>query len=335
MPEKMTFLPKAEVLSLTQLAYLATRFMHFGVKKIRITGGEPLMRKNVMALFEHLAVHLARGDLQELTLTTNGTRLAAHAAALKACGVQRVNVSLDTVQRQDFSQIARRDVLPHVLDGIAAARQEGLAVKINALALTRLDGTHIDHALQLIKWAAAQGCSVSFIEPMPLGAAGQPHTVAAGNMGQNLGAYYYPLQELQKAIENQWQAAPAQAPDALAGPSRYWHVQGKGLPAPVRVGFITPLSNHFCDSCNRVRLTCTGQLYPCLGQMHRGDLRAALVHAAEQGATVAQRDQAIDAVIAETIAQKPKAHNFHLAYDDRGQPSLAGGVARHMNTTGG
>ncbi len=301
MPERMTFLPKREVLTLEELHDLATGFIARGVTKIRITGGEPLVRRDIVDLFTALGRRIGDG-LDELTLTTNGTQLADHADALAKAGVRRVNVSLDTLDRDRFATLSRRDALPQVLDGIAAAKAAGLKVKINAVALK---GINEDELPDLIAWAHGQGHDATLIEVMPLG------DVEEERLDQ-----YLPLDTVRARLEERWTLADVAA--STGGPARYVDVaETEG-----RLGFITPHTHNFCDGCNRIRVTATGQLYPCLGGGERVDLRAALRSDSPQERLAAALDEA--------MAIKPERHNFRM--DERGaSPALA----RHMSMTGG
>jgi cyclic pyranopterin phosphate synthase len=301
MPERMTFLPKKEVLSLEELYDLATGFIARGVTKIRITGGEPLVRRDIIDLFTALGRRLGH-DLAELTLTTNGTQLAAHAEALARAGVRRVNVSLDTLDRAKFAELTRRDALPQVLEGIAAARAAGLKVKLNAVALR---GVNEDELPDLIAWAHGQGHDVTLIEVMPLG------DVEEERLDQ-----YLPLDEVRAALEQRWTLT--ESAYKTGGPSRYAEVAETGG----RLGFITPHTNNFCAGCNRLRVTATGQLYPCLGGGERVDLRSALRSDDPQARLAAALDEA--------LRIKPEKHHFRM--DARGANPAQ---ARHMSMTGG
>ncbi|RNJ61909.1 MAG: GTP 3',8-cyclase MoaA [Porphyrobacter sp. IPPAS B-1204] len=301
MPERMTFLPKKEVLSLEELYDLATGFIARGVTKIRITGGEPLVRRDIIDLFAALGRRLGH-DLAELTLTTNGTQLASHAEALARAGVRRVNVSLDTLERAKFAELTRRDSLPQVLEGIAAAKAAGLKVKLNAVALK---GVNEGELPDLIAWGHSQGHDVTLIEVMPLG------DVEEERLDQ-----YLPLDEVQAALEQRWTLKPIAF--STGGPARYVEVAETGG----RLGLITPHTNNFCAGCNRLRVTATGQLYPCLGGGERVDLRAALRSDAPEANLAAALDEA--------LRIKPEKHHFRM--DARGADPA---VARHMSMTGG
>ena len=301
MPEKMTFLPRRDVLSLEELRDLAFGFVDRGVTKLRITGGEPLVRRDIIDLFKALGERLGNG-LEELTLTTNGTQLAQHAEALYLAGVRRVNVSLDTLDPETFARLTRRNALSKVLEGIAAAKDAGLKVKINAVALKDIN----EHELpQLISWAHGQGHDVTLIEVMPL-----------GEVDEDRVDHYLPLTDVRLSLDKRWTLKDSNA--STGGPARYVDVRETGG----RIGFITPLTNNFCAGCNRLRVTATGQLYPCLGGGERVDLRAAL--RSDDAAENLQR--ALD----EAMAIKPERHHFEI--DRRGaEPALP----RHMSMTGG
>ncbi|HWA81700.1 MAG TPA: GTP 3',8-cyclase MoaA [Acetobacteraceae bacterium] len=301
MAEDMTFLPKAEVLSLEELERLCGAFIGLGVRKIRLTGGEPLVRRDVMRLIENLGRRLGNG-LEELTLTTNGTQLARHAGALAAAGVRRINVSLDTLDAEKFTAITRRGRIGQVLDGLAAARAAGLAVKINTVALR---GVNEDEFEDLILWCGAQGFDLCLIETMPMG------EIDAERVDQ-----YLPLSLVRARLKRRFTLTETDY--RTGGPARYYTISETGR----RLGFITPMTHNFCESCNRVRLTCTGTLYMCLGQDDAADLRRPL----REGAS----EEALRAVIREAIARKPKGHDFVI---DRRQDRPS--VARHMSVTGG
>lgn len=301
MPERMTFLPKREVLTLEELYELACGFIERGVSKIRITGGEPLVRRDIDDLFTALGRKLGEG-LEELTLTTNATQLADHADTLARAGVRRINVSLDTLDRERFANLARRDALPQVLEGIAAAKAAGLKVKVNAVALK---GTNEDELPDLIAWAHGEGHEVTLIEVMPLG------DVEEERLDQ-----YLPLDIVRRRLEERWTLTDNAV--STGGPARYVDVRDTGG----RLGFITPHTHNFCDGCNRLRVTATGQLYPCLGGGERVDLRAALRSDAPEQRLAEALDRA--------MAIKPERHHFRM--DQRGaDPALA----RHMSMTGG
>ncbi len=301
MAEDMTFLPKADVLSLEEIERLALAFMRLGTRKLRLTGGEPLVRRDVMTLFQRLGQHIGQG-LDELTLTTNGTQLARFADALAGAGVRRVNVSLDTLDADRFARITRWGRLSQVLDGIAAAARAGLHVKVNTVALL---GENEAELPDLLAWCGDRGHDLCLIETMPMG------DVAGDRTDQ-----YLPLSRVRTQLQQRFTLAPSS--HATGGPARYYDVAETGG----RVGFITPLTHNFCESCNRVRLTCTGTLYLCLGQDDHADLRRVLRSGAD--------DAGLDAAIRAAIAQKPLGHDFVI--DRRG---AAPAVQRHMSLTGG
>ena len=298
MAEDMTFLPKQDILTLEELETLCVAFIAQGVRKLRITGGEPLVRRGVMTLFERLGERLGHG-LDEVTLTTNGTQLAKYAEPLARAGVRRVNVSLDTLDPARFERITRWGKLDRVLEGIAAAKAAGLHVKINAVALR---GENEDEIGDLLAWCGAQGHDLCLIETMPM-----------GDIGGDRTEQYLPLSFVRARLRQRFTLTETDF--QTGGPARYFDVTKTGT----RVGFITPMTHNFCESCNRVRLTCTGTLYMCLGQDDAADLRRVLRSGAD-----------LPAAIAEAIARKPKGHDFII--DRR---STAPAVARHMSLTGG
>jgi len=302
MAEDMTFLPKAEVLSLEELDRVASAFVAKGVRKLRLTGGEPLVRKNVMSLVRSLSRHLGSGALDELTLTTNGSQLAKYADELVAAGVRRVNVSVDTLDPDKFVAITRWGDLAKVLDGIAAAKAAGLLIKINTVALRGINDNEI---ADLIAWCGRDGHDLTFIETMPMGDVDGDRT-----------QHYLPLSLVRARIAQNWTLIDSD--HRTGGPARYVTLKESGQ----RLGFITPLTHNFCESCNRVRLTCTGTLYMCLGQNDAADLRAPL-RADPSGSL-------LDAAIDEAIGRKPKGHDFVI---DRRRTAPA--VPRHMSVTGG
>ena len=302
MAEDMTFLPKRDLLSLEELDRLCSTFIEKGVRKIRLTGGEPLVRKNIMSLVESLSRHLRSGALEELTLTTNGSQLAKYASQLVAHGVARINVSVDTLDPDKFKQITRWGDLAKVKEGIAAAQAAGLAIKINAVALKGVNDAEIP---ELIRWAHGAGMDLTLIETMPL-----------GDIDGDRTDQYLPLSMVRAQLMDHFTLEDI--PYKTGGPARYVRVKETGG----RLGFITPLTHNFCESCNRVRLTCTGTLYMCLGQEDAADLRSPL-RASEGNEFLAN---AID----EAITRKPKGHDFII---DRRHNKPA--VARHMSVTGG
>jgi cyclic pyranopterin phosphate synthase len=303
MAEDMTFLPKADVLSLEELDRLCSAFIRKGVKKLRLTGGEPLVRRNIMSLVRSLGRHLDSGALDELTLTTNGSQLARHADELRAAGVKRINVSLDTLDPEKFTEITRWGKLDQVLGGIDAAKRAGLAIKINAVALKGVNDNEFD---RLIEWCGEQGHDLTLIEVMPMGDIG----------GENRVDQYLPLSVARGQLQRRWTLEETDY--RTGGPARYYTVRETGR----RIGFITPMTHNFCEGCNRVRLTCTGTLFMCLGQHDSADLRAPLRASAN--------DTLLDAAIDEAIARKPKGHDFII---DRRHAKPA--VSRHMSVTGG
>jgi cyclic pyranopterin phosphate synthase len=298
MAEDMTFLPRPQILSLEEIDALCSAFVRAGVRKLRITGGEPLVRRNVIALVESLGRRLGEG-LDELTLTTNGTQLARHAGALSKAGVRRVNVSLDTLDTDRFRRITRWGRLPQVLEGIFAAKAAGLAVKINAVALR---GENEDEFDDMLAWCGQHGFDLCLIETMPMG------EIDASRADQ-----YLPLSRVRSRLLRRWTLD--ETTYRTGGPARYVTVRETGQ----RLGFITPMTHNFCEDCNRVRLTVTGQLFMCLGQDDAADLRGPL-----------RRGEDLDAAIREAIARKPRGHDFVI---DRRRPAPA--VARHMSVTGG
>jgi cyclic pyranopterin phosphate synthase len=302
MSENMTFLPKADVLSLEELDRLCSAFITRGVRKLRLTGGEPLVRRGIMTLVGSLSRHLATGALDELTLTTNGSQLRKYARDLASVGIKRINVSLDTLDAAKFREVTRWGDLARVLDGIEAAIEAGIAVKINAVALK---GVNEDELPQLVRWAHGKGMDLTLIEVMPLGDVGE------GRLDQ-----YLPLSMVRAQLANQFTLEELDY--RTGGPARYVRVKETGG----RLGLITPLTHNFCESCNRVRLTCTGTLYMCLGQEDAADLRKPL--------RASEGDDLLHAAIDGAILRKPKGHDFII---DRRHQRPA--VARHMSVTGG
>ena len=298
MPERMEFLPRSEVLSLDELDTLATAFIRLGISKLRLTGGEPLVRKGFVELVAGLSRHLGNG-LDELVITTNGTRLADHATALARHGVRRVNVSIDSLNPESYARITRGGDISRVIAGVDAAIAAGIAVKINTVALAN---DNLDEVVALADWAHQRGAAISFIEVMPLG------DVEASRIDQHV-----PMSEVRRRLATRWSLTPIAL--NTGGPARYVRTDAGGT-----IGFITPLSDNFCGSCNRVRVTCTGQLYLCLGQDARVDLRGIL----RSGDAAA-----LGAAITQAMRNKPLAHDF-LISSTRTQ-----GVARHMSVTGG
>ncbi|HEX9569684.1 MAG TPA: GTP 3',8-cyclase MoaA [Rhodospirillales bacterium] len=302
MSEHMTFLPKAEVLTLEELDRVCSAFVRKGVRKLRLTGGEPLVRRNIISLFQALGRHLETGDLDELTLTTNGSQLAKYAPELAACGVKRVNVSVDTLDANKFRKITRWGELDNVMAGVRAARDAGLAIKINTVALKDVNEHEFD---DLIRWCGDEGFDMTLIETMPM-----------GDISYDRNDQYLPLSKVRKRLEERWTLTDIAYKSG--GPARYVEVKETGR----KLGFITPLTHNFCESCNRVRLTCTGALYMCLGQNDKADLRTPL--------RASESDHLLEAAIDEAITRKPKGHDFVIDRDNRGPA-----VERHMSVTGG
>ncbi|HEX4635025.1 MAG TPA: GTP 3',8-cyclase MoaA [Rhizomicrobium sp.] len=302
MSEEMRFLPKAQLLTLEEMDRVCRVFVSRGVRRLRLTGGEPLVRRGIMDLVRSLSRHLDSGALDELTMTTNGVRLREFAAPLKDAGVRRINVSLDSLDRATFARIARSDCLDQVLDGIAAAQDAGLKVKINAVALKH-DNLH--DIPDLIGWAHARGMDVTLIETMPLGAVDEDRT-----------DQFVSLTALRQEMESYWTLTDLA--ERSAGPARYVRIAETGG----KLGFITPLTHNFCDTCQRVRVTCTGTLFMCLGQESSVDLREPLRASTDDGL--------LNVAIDRAIAAKPKSHDFLLPV--RG---AAPAVRRHMSVTGG
>jgi GTP 3',8-cyclase len=302
MAEDMTFLPKAEILSLEELDRLCSTFVRMGVRKLRLTGGEPLVRRNIMSLFHGLGRHVKSGALDELTVTTNGSQLSRFAGELREAGVRRVNVSLDTLDADKFAAITRWGKLDKVLEGLAAAKREGLAVKINAVALKGVNDGEFD---RLIAWCGEEGFDLTLIEVMPM-----------GDIGPDRLDQYIPLSMVRAQIAKSWTLE--ESTYRSGGPARYFTVKETGG----RVGFITPLTHNFCELCNRVRLTCTGTLYMCLGQEDAADLRTPLRASTDDGE--------LEVAIRAAIRRKPKGHDFIIDRRNHGPA-----VSRHMSVTGG
>ena len=302
MSEHMTFLPKADLLSLEELDRLCSAFVAKGVTKLRLTGGEPLVRRGIMTLVSSLSRHLESGALKELTLTTNGSQLEKYASELKANGIDRINVSLDTLDPDKFRAITRWGDLGKVLDGIKAAQAAGLQIKINTVALK---GVNEDEITSLLEWAHGRGMDLTVIEVMPL-----------GDVGESRLDQYLPLSIVRAQVAEQYTLDEIDY--RTGGPARYVRVKETGG----RLGFITPLTHNFCESCNRVRITCTGTLYMCLGQSDAADLRNPL--------RASKSNDLLNAAIDEAIARKPKGHDFLIDRRHQG-PALP----RHMSMTGG
>ncbi|MDX2222891.1 MAG: GTP 3',8-cyclase MoaA [Rhodospirillaceae bacterium] len=302
MAEDMTFVPKAELLTLEELDRVCSAFVDLGVRKLRITGGEPLVRRDVITLFESLGRHLKTGALSELTLTTNGTQLAKFAEPLVKAGVRRVNVSLDSLDAGRFRAVTRWGDHARVMDGIAAAKAAGLKIKINVVALR---GVNEDELADMVDWCGREGFDIVFIETMPM-----------GDIDGDRTAQYLPLSLVRARLGQRFTLESIA--DTTGGPARYTRCAETGG----RVGFITPLTHNFCESCNRVRLTCTGTLYMCLGQEDAADLRTPLRRS--------EGNEALTAAIRDAIARKPKGHDFVIDRR-RNRPS----IGRHMSVTGG
>ena len=302
MSEHMQFLPKVELLTLEELDRLCSAFVGLGVRKLRITGGEPLVRRGIMQFFRGMSRHLGAG-LDELTLTTNGSQLGRFAGELVDCGVRRVNVSLDTLDAGKFARITRWGRLPQVLDGIRAAHDAGLRVKINAVALK---GVNDDELFDLVGWCGDRGHDLTFIEVMPMGDLGNEDRLDQ----------YWSLSDLRARLAERFTLT--ELAERTGGPARYVRLDETGQ----KIGFITPLTHNFCESCNRVRLTCTGELFMCLGQEDRADLRGPL--------RAGPDDHALRQTIRAAIARKPKGHDF-----DYSRQQVTGQMSRHMSHTGG
>jgi cyclic pyranopterin phosphate synthase len=303
MSENMTFLPKKELLTLEELDRMCSTFVRMGVEKLRITGGEPLVRRDIMTFFRSMTRHLESGALKELTLTTNGSQLSRFATDLYAAGVRRVNVSLDTLDEAKFADITRWGRLPQVLKGIDAAQDAGLRVKINAVALK---GFNEDELFDLQEWCASRDMDLTFIEVMPMGDLGNEDRIDQ----------YWSLKDLRARLAERFTLIDLA--ERTGGPARYVQLQETGQ----KIGFITPLTHNFCESCNRVRLTCTGELYMCLGQEDMADLRAPL--------RASNDDAMLEDAIRAAIERKPKGHDF-----DYSRQKVDGQVSRHMSHTGG
>ena len=303
MSEAMTFLPKAEILSLEELDRVCSAFVRRGVRKLRMTGGEPLVRRNIMSLFRSLSRHLDAGDLDELTVTTNGSQLAKYADELYGYGVRRINVSLDSLVPEKFASITRWGKLDKVMEGMEAAKAAGLRIKINCVALK---GVNDDEVHDFVGWCGSNGFDLTFIEVMPMGDIGSETRIDQ----------YWPLSMVRAELNRRWTLVDTD--HNSGGPARYTECRETGQ----RIGFITPMTHNFCESCNRVRLTCTGTLYMCLGQEDAADLRTPL--------RSSEADDALMAALDEAIGRKPKGHDFVIDRRRR-QPS----VGRHMSVTGG
>jgi cyclic pyranopterin phosphate synthase len=302
MSENMTFLPKSDLLTLEELDRICSAFIRRGVDKVRLTGGEPLVRRNVMTLIRSLGRHIESGDLKELTLTTNGSQLSKYAHELVDCGVKRINVSLDSLDANKFKTITRWGKLDDVMKGLSAAKNAGLEIKINAVALKNFNENEVD---DLISWCGDEGYDLTFIETMPMGEIDEDRT-----------DQYLPLSILADKIRKKWTLNKLSY--QTGGPASYSLIKETGK----RIGFITPMTHNFCESCNRVRLTCTGQLFMCLGQNDQKDLLYPI--------RKSESDDLLMAAIDEAIGRKPKGHDFII---DRAGAVPA--VARHMSVTGG
>jgi len=304
MAENMQFLPKKELLTLEELDRLCSKFVDLGVEKLRITGGEPLVRRDIMRFFQGMSRHLDSGALRELTLTTNGSQLERFADDLYAAGVRRINVSLDTLDDDKFARVTRWGRLPQVLRGIDAAQRAGLRIKINAVALK---GFNEDELFTLTEWCASRDMDLTWIEVMPMG-----DLDGEDRIGQ-----FWSLKDVRAQLAQNYTVTDI--PERTGGPARYVKLEETGQ----KIGFITPLSHNFCESCNRVRLTCTGELYMCLGQEDMADLRAPLREHPND-------DAALEDAIRKAISLKPKGHDF-----DYSRQEVAGQMSRHMSHTGG
>ena len=304
MSENMTFLPKKDLLTLEELDRMCTTFIGLGVQKLRITGGEPLVRKGIMTYFRAMTRHLESGALKELTLTTNGSQLEKYATDLFDAGVRRINISLDTLDEKKFADITRWGRLPQVLRGIDAAQAAGLRIKINAVALK---GFNEDELPRMTEWCAERGMDLTWIEVMPMGDIGNEN-----RLGQ-----FWSLKDVRAAYAQNYTVTDLA--ERTGGPARYVRLEETGQ----KIGFITPLSHNFCESCNRVRLTCTGELYMCLGQEDMADLRAPLRAHPDS-------DIPLQEAIRAAISHKPKGHDF-----DYSRQRLDGQMSRHMSHTGG
>ena len=303
MSENMTFLPKRDLLTLEELDRISTTFIHLGVEKLRITGGEPLVRRDIMTYFRAMSRHLDSGALKELTLTTNGSQLHRFSKDLWDAGVRRVNISLDTLDPEKFAAITRWGKVENVIRGIDAAQAAGLRVKINAVALK---GFNEDELVSITQWCAARDMDLTWIEVMPMGDIGNEDRLDQ----------YWPLKELRATLANHYTLSDLA--ERTGGPARYVKLEETGQ----KIGFITPLTHNFCESCNRVRLTCTGELYMCLGQEDRADLREPL--------RASQTDDLLETAIRAAIGRKPKGHDFDYSRQD-----VSGKMPRHMSHTGG
>ena len=304
MSEKMQFLPKKDLLTLEELDKICSVFIEMGITKLRITGGEPLVRRNILSFFKTISRHLITGDLKELTLTTNGSQLKKFARPLFDLGIKRVNVSLDTLNPEKFKRITRWGKLDQVLDGIQEAKEAGLAIKINKVALKK---TNQDELNKFIQWCGDEGFDLTFIEVMPMGDFGEEDRLDQ----------FWSLKDLREEIDKKWTLKDLSL--TTGGPARYSKISETGQ----KVGFITPLTHNFCESCNRVRMTCTGQLFMCLGQEEDADLRSALREGSDNDHLLRKR-------IMQAVDRKPKGHDF-----DYSRKKISGQMSRFMSHTGG
>jgi len=304
MAENMTFLPKKELLTLEELDRMCSTFIRMGVEKLRITGGEPLVRRDIMSFFQGMSRHLESGALIELTLTTNGSQLERFAQGLYDAGVRRVNISLDTLDEQKFAAVTRWGRLPQVLRGIDAAQKVGLRIKLNAVALK---GFNEDELIPMTQWCADRDMDLTWIEVMPMGDLG----------GEDRIGQFWSLKDVRSALAEHYTLTDLD--ERSGGPARYVRLEETGQ----KIGFITPLSHNFCESCNRVRMTCKGELYMCLGQEDMADLRPALRNHPDS-------DSPLEDAIRKAIGLKPKGHDF-----DYSRQQVAGQMTRHMSHTGG
>ena len=304
MSEKMQFLPKKDLLTLEELDKICSVFIEMGITKLRITGGEPLVRRNILSFFKSISRHLITGDLKELTLTTNGSQLKKFARPLFDLGVKRVNISLDTLNPEKFKRITRWGKLDQVLEGIQEAKEAGLAIKINKVALKK---TNQDELNKFIQWCGDEGFDLTFIEVMPMGDFGEEDRLDQ----------YWSLKDLREELDKKWTLKDLSL--NTGGPARYSEISETGQ----KVGFITPLTHNFCESCNRVRMTCTGQLFMCLGQEEDADLRSALREGSDNDHLLRKR-------IMQAVDRKPKGHDF-----DYSRKKISGQMSRFMSHTGG
>ena len=304
MSEKMQFLPKKDLLTLEELDKVCSVFIEMGIKKLRITGGEPLVRRDILSFFKNISRHLKKGSLEELTLTTNGSQLKKFAKPLADLGIKRINISLDTLDPEKFKKITRWGRLDQVLEGIQEAKKAGLSIKINKVALKN---TNQDELNDFVKWCGDEGFDLTFIEVMPMGDFGVDNRLDQ----------YWSLKDLRKDLEKNWTLNDISL--KTGGPARYCEILETGQ----KVGFITPLTHNFCESCNRVRMTCTGQLFMCLGQEEDADLRSALRENITDDTLLRKR-------IMQAIDRKPKGHDF-----DYSRQKILGQMSRYMSHTGG